>query len=155
MRFFARYQISVLILLIGLIGGCSTLGENPDTTFFLAKEWKINEILLQDPIFIEYAFSCEEGINGSEENYRIRVNDDNTFEEVDFCGLDQSGTWDLLFDDQVLRLIYLEKSNDLNPDTLQYIIESIQIREVILKLIPDQSKTGDSGIRFVLEPVKS
>lgn len=148
-------NIFMILIALGLVQGCSTLGESPDTTFFLSKEWKINEILLQDPIFVDYFFNCEGDQTGSEENYRITINDDNTFEEIDFCGQPQSGTWSLLFEDQVLRLIYLEKSTEVNPDTLQYIIESIEIREIILKLIPDQSKTGDSGIRFVYEPVKS
>jgi hypothetical protein len=131
---------------------CTVEGfENPEVEFFITKEWKIKELIGNDQI----------DSNADISRYRLNLMEDFTYTRVcieegtDACKA--AGTWNLVADETQL-VLYSE-----DPLLIEhYLILELKVRELQLKIInletdiPDDNKLkGDSGNRYILEPVKN
>lgn len=150
-----RLYLPDLFLFISLMiwtPACTVEGfENPEVEFFITKEWKIKELIGSDQV----------DINADITKYRLTLNEDFTYSRVcieegtDVCTT--SGTWNLVADQTQLVL-----TSEMPLLIEHYSILALKVRELDIKLIDieteiidDNKLRGDSGNRYILEPVKN
>lgn len=151
---FKFYIPSLLVFLSLMIWApaCTVEGfENPEVEFFITKEWKIKELIGNDNI----------DVNADITQYRLTLNEDFTYTRVCIEEGDElctaSGTWNLVANETQLVL------TSESPVLVEYYsILALKVRELDLKLvdletdiIDDNKLRGDSGNRYILEPVKN
>lgn len=113
----------------------------PEIEFFIAKEWRIQEAY-RDGILL-----TDETINAGEnlQSYRLKLNEDFTFDQLDVQGNLRTGAWALTSGLQQLVLFQNQ------PETEHWLIIDLQIRRLEIK----QEATKDNrDVRFILVPVK-
>ncbi|HZY82962.1 MAG TPA: hypothetical protein VFE50_25760 [Cyclobacteriaceae bacterium] len=79
--------------------------------------------------------------------YRLLLKPDATYERTQPAGFPDSGDWSLTSSETVLSLDPL-----LSPETENYVIESFNLRQLVLVLNRNSSKAGPTKIRYVLVP---
>ena len=144
--------VIVFLSLMIWVSACTVEGfENPEVEFFITKEWKIKTLIGNDLV----------DSNADVSKYRLNLMEDFTYTRVciedgdDACKT--SGTWNLVADQTQLVL------SSENPLLVEhYLILELKVRELELKMINleteiiDKNKLlGDSGNRYILEPVKN
>lgn len=140
---FSRF-LTLLFLPLGMVTSCEDIPDCPNQMCVFAGGWRLTEVYV-DGVKDDSDFS----------QYRLTLYDPNPtsaltadFDRIQPSGNDDSGTWSLQNNNDILRLI----PNDDPTFTEDYIIESFTFREMILVINRDSDKTGPETIRFVLEP---
>ena len=133
----AYYKISVFILRL-LPAGCEIIGEIPELSFFLNKEWRLESVSVNGSDVVDVDIS----------GYRIRLNKDFTFNETGIEGAENSGIWQL---DNNATILAMEYENGVE---IKYLIIDLQIRQLVLRVIQSEEKIGSLDILYNLVPVK-
>ena len=133
----AYYKISVFILIL-LSAGCEIIGEIPELSFFLNKEWRLESVSVNGSDVVDVDIS----------GYRIRLNKDFTFNETGIEGAENSGIWQL---DNNATILEMEYENGVE---IKYLIIDLQIRQLVLRVIQSEEKIGSLDILYNLVPVK-
>ncbi|MCH7515406.1 MAG: hypothetical protein IH947_15920 [Bacteroidetes bacterium] len=133
----AYYKISVFILIL-LPAGCEIIGEIPELSFFLNKEWRLESVSVNGSDVVDVDIS----------GYRIRLNKDFTFNETGIEGAENSGIWQL---DNNATILAMEYENGVE---IKYLIIDLQIRQLVLRVIQSEEKIGSLDILYNLVPVK-
>ena len=133
----AYYKISVFILIL-LPAGCEIIGEIPELSFFLNKEWRLESVSVNGSDVVDVDIS----------GYRIRLNKDFTFNETGIEGAENSGIWQL---DNNATILEMEYENGVE---IKYLIIDLQIRQLVLRVIQSEEKIGSLDILYNLVPVK-
>ena len=133
----AYYKISVFILIL-LPAGCEIIGEIPELSFFLNKEWRLESVSVNGSDVVDVDIS----------GYRIRLNKDFTFNETGIEGAENSGIWQL---DNNATILAMEYENGVE---VKYLIIDLQIRQLVLRVIQSEEKIGSLDILYNLVPVK-
>ena len=110
----------------GFTGGLEQAAA-PDDSFFISKTWRMSEVLVNgasDP-------------NVDISNYKLTLNQDNTFVRINFDGEEEQGNWNLGSSGNQL-LIFAGTSAEE-----RYLIIELQIRLLELQLTQSNRKTGE------------
>ncbi|HMJ71301.1 MAG TPA: hypothetical protein VK508_20535 [Cyclobacteriaceae bacterium] len=79
--------------------------------------------------------------------YRLNLKKEGAYERTQPAGFPDSGSWSLASSQTVLVL-----APGVSPEQENYVIESFDLRELVLVLNRSSSKAGPSKIRYVLIP---
>jgi hypothetical protein len=102
----------------------------------LAGAWIVKEVYIDD----------QEQLAGSYKGYRLKLEDGGEYERSQPAGFPDSGSWSLTNGDNTLVL-----APSISP-VEDYVIESFDLRELVLTLNRNSSKAGPSKIKYVLIP---
>jgi len=135
-----QYCLATIIMFVLMVStGCSVVAiEGDQVVFFLSKEWKIKQVV----------------VNGTEQTgtdvsaYRLNMMDDLTFSRITIDGDFDEGAWSLMAEQSQLVLF------PDDPREERYLILDLGIRNLELKVLQDDFKSGEFDIRYLLEPVK-
>lgn len=119
-----------------LLSGCGS-SETPDLSFFLSKEWKMTDALINGE-------SQDIDLNA----FRLILNKDFTFSRVNLNGEEDEGSWALANGNNQVEL----ESTSLGFE--EYLIVELQFRLLELQVIQGSDKVGETEFRYILEPVR-
>jgi hypothetical protein len=127
-------QILFILLLLSSCGpelkDCDSKGD------VLAGAWIIKEVYIDDQPQEPTAYKA----------YRLTLEDSGEFQRSQPAGFPDSGEWSLSNGEKTLVL-----TPSISPAE-DYVIESFDLRELVLVLNRNSSKSGPSRIRYVLIP---
>lgn len=127
-------QIGLMLLLLGACGpeleDCNSKGD------VLAGAWIVKEVYIDD----------ERQEPSSYKAYRLNLLTTGEFERSQPAGFPDAGSWSLTTGETVLVL-----APNISPEE-DYVIESFDLRELVLVLNRNSSKAGPSKIRYILIP---
>lgn len=130
--------LSVMVLILIALQGCQINGEIPQIQYFLNKTWKLQKVVVNG--------KQETGVDLS--SYRLRLNEDLTFQETSITGVEVEGTWRLDNNASILILEYPDDSE------FGFIIVELQIRNLTMRVIQSEDKIGSLDILYYMTPVK-
>lgn len=118
----------------------------PEIEFFLSKEWRLEEAYRGDDLYT----STGEDLS----LYRLKLNEDFTYEKTDVFGQLKKGNWVLR---SGLTQLILDDPNPSNA--AHYLIIDLRIRRLELRQIPSTQSGGrvsevNLAARYILVPVK-
>lgn len=134
----SRIFLCTMVLAMVALNGCEINGEVPEIQYFLNKVWKLQKVI----------------VNGNEDTsvdlslYRLRLNEDLTFQETSIRGVEVEGTWRLDNNASILILEYPDDSE------FGFIIVELQIRNLTMRVIQSEDKIGSLDILYYMIPVK-
>lgn len=99
--------------------------------------WIIKEVYIDDQPQEPTAYKA----------YRLNLKKEGEFERTQPAGFPDSGSWSLADSQTVLVLAPV-----ISPELENYVIESFDLRELVLVLNRSSSKAGPSKVRYVLIP---
>lgn len=102
----------------------------------LAGAWIVKEVYIDDEL--QNA--------GSYKAYRLKLEDNGEYERSQPAGFPDSGEWSLASSETVLVL-----APSISPPE-DYVIESFDLRQLVLTLNRNSTKSGPSKIKYVLIP---
>jgi hypothetical protein len=102
----------------------------------LAGAWIVKEVYIDDQAQIAESYK----------GYRLKLEDNGEYERSQPAGFPDSGNWSLANSDKTLVL-----APSISPPE-DYVIESFDLRELVLTLNRNSSKSGPSKIKYVLIP---
>ena len=140
-----------LLLIIGFASllSCETAEiQSTEIEFFIANEWKL-ESFYGNGVLIDEETIKERNASHSLKNYKIKLNDDFTFDKTGFDNTEKSGTWELTAGLSQL-ILYFDDDTDEH-----YLILSLEVRKLELRVLKESGKVGEIDIRYILVPVRN
>jgi hypothetical protein len=128
----------IMLMVVVVSSGCEITGEIPELQYFLNKEWKLDKVVVNG----------KEEIGDDLSQYRLRLNEDLTFQETSIRGVEVEGTWRLDNNASILILEYPDDSE------FGFIIVELQIRNLTMRVIQSEEKIGSLDILYYMIPVK-
>ena len=141
MRKYIHRIISIIISLNLMVSLslCTSegIGIN-EIEFFIAKEWKIESVIVNGQTVTDTDLS----------KYRLILNEDFTFKRITIDGQEEEGNWQLTAGlSQVV--IFVD-----DPREESYLLLDLEVRRLEMRLLQESFKDGQLDIRYILVPVK-
>jgi hypothetical protein len=129
-------KIRILSLSLLLLAGCGPdLEDCESKADVLEGVWIVKEVYIDDVPQEPTSYKA----------YRLNLKKDGAYERTQPAGFPDSGNWSLASGQTVLVLAPV-----VSPEEEDYVIESFDLRELVLVLNRNSSKEGPSKIRYVL-----
>ncbi len=130
-------SIARIGLMIMMLSGCGPdLADCDSKGDVLAGAWIVKEVYIDDQPQEPTSYKA----------YRLELKDTGEFQRAQPAGFPDAGNWSLDSGETVLVL-----QPNVSPQE-DYVIESFDLRELVLVLNRNSSKAGPSKIRYVLIP---
>lgn len=130
-----RRVLSLSLLLLSACG--PELQDCESKADVLEGVWIVKEVYIDDQPQEPTAYKA----------YRLALKKGGEYERTQPAGFPDSGAWSLAISQTVLVLAPV-----VSPEMENYVIESFDLRELVLVLNRASSKSGPSKIRYVLVP---
>jgi hypothetical protein len=141
MRKYIHRIISIIISLNLMVSlsMCTSEGISiNEIEFFIAKEWKIESVIVNGNTVTDTDLS----------QYRLILNEDFTFKRITIDGQEEAGNWQLTAGlSQVV--IFVD-----DPREESYLLLDLEVRRLEMRLLQESFKDGQLDIRYILVPVK-
>ncbi|HMP99552.1 MAG TPA: hypothetical protein PKC24_07190 [Cyclobacteriaceae bacterium] len=129
----------VLIFLTLILHNACIFQEAPDCP--------AKEELLQGPWRLVRVEINGEQLSGGVDEYRLFLNEFGVYERIAIDGLSDGGSWTLINDNRILVIL------PENQPSEEYLIETFNLRTLVLYVDRDSNKIGPDTIKLFLERV--
>jgi hypothetical protein len=136
------------LMLVVLLSGCEIQEIIvPEREFFIAKEWKMDQVSFNGKVMEDEDMDPGDTIS----TFRLKLIDNFTFTQTDFDGTVESGNWALIAGLSQLILFVNDPSRQKS-----YQINAIEVRQLDITLMQGlkQNQAGQWSTSYILVPVK-